>query len=86
MLNQSQIAQLQKLHNFIIIPHHQVNEIYSKLKIPNLNKLISLEQQKLGYRLVNKLLPENLENLLKTDHKGTHLDKKYKYNTRYKTE
>ena len=42
----------------IIKPHHRVNEIYSELKIPNVKKLISLEQQKLGYWLVNKLLPK----------------------------
>ena len=89
MLNRSQINQLQKLQDIaiqVIDQYNQIQTIHLDHKIPNLLKLIRLEQQKLGYHLINNLLPINLEKLLITDHKGIHLGKKHNYNTRFRTE
>ena len=57
------------------------NSIYLDYKIPNLEKLIRIEQQKFAYRMINDLLPANLANLARTDHKGSTLLKTHKYNT-----
>ena len=89
MLTKSQLNRLQKLQDSaiqLIDQHKELKNIYSNQKVPNLVKLIRLEQQKLGYHLINKLLLANLEKLLLTDHKGTHLRKEHDYNTRFKTE
>ena len=73
MLSQSQINQLQKLQDEaiqLLDQYKNLQTIYSDQKVPNLLKLIRLEQQKLGYRLIKKLLPIDLAKLLNTDHKG----------------
>ena len=78
ILSRSQINLLQKLQDVAIQVINQYNQIktnYLEHKIPYLLKLIRLEQQKLGYRLINNLLPINLEKLLITDHKGLTLGK-----------
>ena len=89
MLTKGQQNRLQKLQDTafqLIDQHKELRTIYPNQKIPNLTKLITLEQQKLGFRLINKLLLTNLEKLLLTDHKGIHLKKEHDYNTRFKTE
>ena len=89
MLTQGQMKRLQKLQNEVIQLIDQkstLQMVYLEQKISNLEKLIRLEQQKLGYCLVNNLLPKNLEKQITTDHKGSHLVKNHQYNTRFKTE
>ena len=60
-------------------------EIYQNYKILTLDELIDLELKKLGYK-VFQLLPINLLNAIKTNSKGTSLEKKHNYNTRNKKE
>ena len=64
LINQSHHNRLQKLQDSAIQLLDQYNPIsttYSKQNIPRLQKLIRLEQQKLGYCLVNNMLPVNLD-------------------------
>ena len=52
MLTMSQTSQLQKLQNEaiqLIDQHNQLPNIYLEQNVPNLSKLICLEQKKLGY-------------------------------------
>ena len=89
MINQSQLKRLQKLQDktmHLLDQFKDSNSIYLDYKIPNLEKLIRIEQQKLAYQMINDLLPANLAKLAKTDHKGSTLLKTHKNNTRYKTE
>ena len=62
------------------------NSIYIDYKIPNLEKLIRIEQLKFAYQMIKDLLPVNLAKLVRTDHKGSTLLKTHKYSTRFKTE
>ena len=89
MLSQSQINRLQKLQDSAIhlLDHFRdLQSIYLDHKVPNLQKLIRIEQQKFAYQLIKKVLPINLSNLVKTDHKGTNLCKTHDYNTRFKAD
>ena len=89
MINQSQFNRIQKLQDKavrLIDNNNDIEAIYSKHKILNLRRLITVEQQKFAYRLINNLLPVNLLKLAKTDHKGITLRKTHVYNTRSKTE
>ena len=52
-----------------------LNEIYRKHKILKFDDLVNLEQNKLGYKLNNNLLPSNLANILLTDRIGKTLKK-----------
>ena len=89
MINQSQLKRLQKLQDIAMHLLDQLkdtNSIYLDYKIPNLEKLIRIEQQKFAYRLIKDLLPVNLAKLVRTDHKGPTPLKTHKYSTRFKTE
>ena len=52
--------------------------------ILNLASMITLENCKFGYRLINNLLPLNVSHCALTDHKGCSLVKKHSYRTRNK--
>ena len=52
--------------------------------ILSLDNMITLENCNFGYKLVNKLLPEEIVVCAMTDHKGRSLQKQHKYNTRHK--
>ena len=89
MLNQNQTKRLQKLQDQAIQLLHQsktVQSIYRDNKIPDLQKMIKIEQLKFAYRLINIILPVNLSKLVKTDHKGSNLCKTQNYRTRFKAE
>ena len=89
MINQSQLKRLQKLQDkamHLLDQLKDTNSIYLDYKIPNLEKLIRIEQQKFAYRLIKDLLPVNLAKLVRTDHKESTLLKTHKYSTRFKTE
>ena len=89
MINSSQFARLQKMQDLavkLINSTRDVKIIYSNHKIAKLKRILTLEQQKFAYRLINNLLPANLSILTKTDHKGTTLCKTHNYNTRTKAE
>ena len=56
--------------------------IYSTYKILTVSQMIELEMSKLGYRLVNNLLPNQLSKALQTDHCNRSMLKTHRYNTR----
>ena len=56
----------------------------SKTDFLGLSDLIKLENYKLGYKLINKLLPEKLSVDISLDKNNKSLNKQHKYNTRNK--
>ena len=52
--------------------------------ILNLPSMITLENCKFGYQLINNILPSNISHCALTDHKGHSLVKKHSYHTRNK--
>ena len=50
-----------------------------------LNQLIILENQKLGYKLYNDMLPTNILQALRTDSNKKDLHKTHHYNTRHRS-
>ena len=53
--------------------------------ILTLNQLITLENQKLGYKLYNNMLPSNILRAFSTGSCNKDLQKQHKYNTRFKS-
>ena len=50
-----------------------------------MNELIELELYKIGYKFVNKSLPEKVHEALLTDSRFGSLEKSHEYSTRYKS-
>ena len=63
----------------------RVELVYHKHGILPLSKMILLELYKLGYKLVNELLPKPLMRALKSDHKQSSTKKTHRYKTRNKS-
>ena len=63
----------------------RVELVYHKHGILPLSKMILLELYKLGYKLVNELLPKPLMRALKSDHKQSSTEKTHRYKTRNKS-
>ena len=80
------VTKLQDKAIYLLDHLKDTKPIYLDYKIPNLEKLIRIEQQKFAYRLIKDLLPVNLAKLVRTDHKGSNLLKTHKYSTRFKAE
>ena len=68
----------------LINPTMNTDELFQKHGILKLDKLIHLEQLKIGYKLCNNLLPTNYTAQIRHDHKGQSTDKKHSYYTRNK--
>ena len=68
----------------VLDPSKCLDEIYRKHKILKFDELVNLEQNKLGYKMNNNLLPLNLANVLLTDRIGKTLKKQHRYSTRQK--
>ena len=51
----------------VLDPSKCLDEIYRKHNILKFDELVNLEQNKLGYKMNNNLLPLNLANVLLTD-------------------
>ena len=66
----------------LISPSVPKTEMFAKHKILPFKELMSLEQCKLGYKLCHDLLPINLANNMKHDHRMHSILKSYP--TRYK--
>ena len=80
---------IQKVMNrcFNLITHQKpTTKSLNKEGILTLNQLITLENQKLGHKLYNDMLPINILKALKTDSDNNNLLKTCKYNTRQKSE
>ena len=56
--------------------------VYSTYKILTVSQMIKLEMSKLGFCLVNNLLPNQLSKALQTDHCNQSTLKTHQYNTR----
>ena len=63
---------------------HRLNKdlVYSTYKILTVRQMIELEMSKLGFHLVNNLLPNQLSYALQTDHCNWSMLKTHRYNTR----
>ena len=68
----------------LIDPSLKVPQIYKKYKILKFTELIKLEEIKLGYKQINKMLPRKLQEIMDHDHSGRSLKKQHTYNTRNK--
>ena len=68
----------------VLDPSKCLDEIYRKHNILKFDELVNLEQNKLGYKMNNNLLPLNLANVLLTDRTGKTLRKQHRYSTRQK--
>ena len=57
---------------------------YSEHRILKIKDILLLENCKIGYKLINKQLPTNIQTSITTDHNTKTLTKSHKYDTRYK--
>ena len=80
-------TKIQKVMNkcFNLITHQNPTpENFNKEGLLILNQLITLENQKLGYKLYNNMLPINIQTAISTDSKKKDLLKSHRYDTRNK--
>ena len=61
-----------------------VDSLFKKEKILPIQKMIELEQCKMGYKLCHNLLPKNLAKCMLSDHRDISVQKVHKYQTRNK--
>ena len=78
------LARLQHTAISLIDPTMSTEEIIKKYRILGLEKLVRLEQMKIGYKLCHNLLPTKVATLIRHDHKGHNMSKEHKYQTRNK--
>ena len=80
----NKIKTLQNKCMRMIKPKQNVQATYKELKLLELNKLIDLENKKLGYKIHNNLLPIQMSNIIKSDAENKTLKKTHNYDTRNK--
>ena len=84
----SSLQKLQKFQNkcmnLIQSGTMAIESKYKINKILQIKEILLLENCKLGYKLINKLLPMNIDKTLQTDHMTNTLTQKHRYNTRHK--
>ena len=78
------LARLQHTAISLIDPTMSTVEITKKYRILGLEKIMRLEQMKIGYKLCHNLLPMNVAVQIRYDHKGQNMSKEHKYQTRNK--
>ena len=87
MLSKGQLNTLKGIQNKclkLINSTYSTRERHLRLKILSIEKLIDLEQSKLGYKLCHQLLPVVLTRLLKSDQNNQDMEKLHSYSTRQK--
>ena len=87
MLNKGQINTLQSMQNKclrLINLTSPSQELHRQLKILSIDKLIDLEQSKLGYKLCHQMLPMVLTRLMKSDQNNQDMEKIHSYPTKQK--
>ena len=87
MTTQNNLLRVQSVQNKCveIISRNKSTELnYKKLKILKIKELIKLQEIKVGYRLINKMLPNKISQQLQSDSKRKSLTKTHTYNTRGK--
>ena len=87
MTRQNNLLHVQSVQNKCveIISGNKSTELnYENLKILNIKELIKMQEIKVGYRLINKMLPNKISQQLQSDSKRKSLIKTHTYNTRGK--
>ena len=87
MMTKDKLQQLQLIQDkciSLIIKTDTLEHKYNKLKINKLSEQIKLQEIKVGYRLVNKLLPNKISQQILSDSNKKSLVKTHNYNTRSK--
>ena len=79
-----QLTKLQRVTMSLIDTTMETDEIVKKYKILELEKLVRLEQMKIGYKLCHNLLPTKVTDLISHDHMGKSITKEHRYQTRNK--
>ena len=87
MTTKDNLNRVQSVQNKCVnlkIKSSNINTSYEKLKISKINELIKYQEIKVGYRLINKLLPNKISQQLLCDSNKKSLSKQHHYNTRGK--
>ena len=88
MLTNTSMKKLQKIQDWCIqlIDRNKIpiKNKYLNNRILRINKILLLENCKIGYKLLNKQLPDRVQITLSTDHTTKSLTKCHKHETRYK--
>ena len=87
MTTQDNLSRIQSVQNKcveIISKNKNTELTYKNLKILKIKELIKMQEIKVGYRLINKLLPNKISQQLQSDSKKKSLLKTHTYNTRGK--
>ena len=82
-LNRMQLIQNKCIE--IIRRNKNIEDNFKKLKIAKINELIKLQEITIGYRLLNKLLPNKISQQLQCDSNQKSPIKVHSYNTRRKS-
>ena len=80
----TEITRLQRKAVRLIDSTIPINKVFTKHRILTFEQLVRLEQCKLGYKLYNNLLPQNLAKSMKQDHNMQSIIKTHKYPTQNK--
>ena len=78
------ITRLQRNAVKLIDKSIPTDKVFIKYRILPFKQLVRLEQCKLGFKLCNNLLPQNLAKSMKYDHNMQSITKSHKYSTRNK--
>ena len=78
------IIKIQRTALQLINPLVHVDLLFKKERILPIQKMIELEQCKMGYKLCHNLLPRNLAKCMLSDHRDISVQKVHKYQTRNK--
>ena len=87
MTRQNNLLRLQSVQNKcveIISGNKNIELNFKGQKIMNIKELIKLQEIKVGYRLINKMLPNKISQQMQSDSKRKSLIKTHTYNTRRK--
>ena len=87
MVTKEILNKIQKVQNYcmaIIQPNQNIKITAKKEKFLNISSLIRLEHLKLGYRMLHKSLPPQINTHLSTDQNKISLEKSHKYDKRNK--
>ena len=82
--NLNRIQSIQNKCIEILSKNKNIEKSFKKLKIPKINELMKLQEIKIGYRLINKQLPNKISQQLQCDSNQKSLIKAHSYNTRRK--
>ena len=85
MIPPTSLNKIQKLQNKCLVTISNKSatpQTYKEFRILPMKNLLKLENAKIGYKLVNNMLPPRLHELCYTDAEGKNLTRPHKYNTR----